>query len=230
MPPVPVGTATIVRSLADFSAAWGLDGKSSGEARSNRRKDLDAGLLEQDLRFHDPARAPAHPLRFGRRGALAGDGHRLRGAAGRPRLHPAARRGHGEDRLRAGAHQGSPRVPAAERGAGLADDGRAGDARPRGAVDLRRALRSAPRRRRFDPHPPDPRRDVHAAVVGREDHRRLSGRHAVPCRNIQRAGSRSARPPSPTTRRWRWSGCATPRRSSSSAWCAAASSATTRRR
>ena len=38
------------------------------------------GLRQQDLRLPDPAGAPAHHLRLGRRGADAGDRHRLRGA------------------------------------------------------------------------------------------------------------------------------------------------------
>ncbi|MEO8198652.1 MAG: GAF domain-containing protein, partial [Thermoanaerobaculia bacterium] len=48
---VPVGTATIVRSLADFSAAWGLDVKTSGEARSNKRKDLDEAYSSKIFGF-----------------------------------------------------------------------------------------------------------------------------------------------------------------------------------
>ncbi len=48
---VPVGTATIVRSLADFSAAWGLDGKSSGEARTSKRKDLDEAYSSKIFGF-----------------------------------------------------------------------------------------------------------------------------------------------------------------------------------
>ena len=51
MPQVPVGTATIVRSLADFSAAWGLDVKSSGEARSSKRKDLDEAYSSKIFGF-----------------------------------------------------------------------------------------------------------------------------------------------------------------------------------
>ncbi len=51
MPQVPVGTATIVRSLADFSAAWGLDVKSSGETRSNKRKDLDEAYSSKVFGF-----------------------------------------------------------------------------------------------------------------------------------------------------------------------------------
>lgn len=51
MPQVPVGTATIVRSLADFSAAWGLDVKSSGETRSNKRKDLDEAYSSKIFGF-----------------------------------------------------------------------------------------------------------------------------------------------------------------------------------
>ncbi len=47
----PVGTATIVRSLADFSAAWGLDVKSSGEARTNKRKDLDEAYSSKIFGF-----------------------------------------------------------------------------------------------------------------------------------------------------------------------------------
>lgn len=39
--PVSVGTATIVRSLADFSAEYGLDTKASGELRVDKRRDLD---------------------------------------------------------------------------------------------------------------------------------------------------------------------------------------------
>lgn len=50
-PPVPAGTATIVRSLADFSAAWGLDGKSSGEARSTKRRDLDEAYSSKIFGF-----------------------------------------------------------------------------------------------------------------------------------------------------------------------------------
>ena len=48
---VAVGTATIVRSLADFSAAWGLDGKTSGEARSSKRKDLDEAYSSKIFGF-----------------------------------------------------------------------------------------------------------------------------------------------------------------------------------
>lgn len=51
MAQVPVGTATIVRSLADFSAAWGLDGKGSGEARSTKRKDLDEAYSSKIFGF-----------------------------------------------------------------------------------------------------------------------------------------------------------------------------------
>jgi adenylate cyclase len=51
MPQPSVGTATIVRSLADFSAAWGLDGKSSGESRSSRRKDLDEAYSSKIFGF-----------------------------------------------------------------------------------------------------------------------------------------------------------------------------------
>lgn len=47
----PAGTATIVRSLADFSAAWGLDGKSSGEARTSKRKDLDEAYSSKIFGF-----------------------------------------------------------------------------------------------------------------------------------------------------------------------------------
>ncbi|MEO8277493.1 MAG: adenylate/guanylate cyclase domain-containing protein [Thermoanaerobaculia bacterium] len=50
-PPISVGTATIVRSLADFSAAWGLDSKSSGESRSNKRKDLDEAYSSKIFGF-----------------------------------------------------------------------------------------------------------------------------------------------------------------------------------
>ncbi len=41
MAPVSMGTATIVRSLADFSAEYGLDPKGSGEVRVDKRRDLD---------------------------------------------------------------------------------------------------------------------------------------------------------------------------------------------
>ncbi|MDQ1347542.1 MAG: Adenylate cyclase 1 [Acidobacteriota bacterium] len=51
VPQVAVGTATIVRSLADFSAAWGLDGKSSGESRSTKRKDLDEAYSSKIFGF-----------------------------------------------------------------------------------------------------------------------------------------------------------------------------------
>ena len=50
-PRMSVGTATIVRSLADFSAAWGLDVSSSGESRSNKRKDLDQAYSSQIFGF-----------------------------------------------------------------------------------------------------------------------------------------------------------------------------------
>ncbi len=40
-PQMSAGTATIVRSLADFSAAWGLDDKRAGESQSSKRRDLD---------------------------------------------------------------------------------------------------------------------------------------------------------------------------------------------
>ncbi len=50
-PQAPAGTATIVRSLADFSAAWGLDGKSSGEARTSKRKDLDEAYSSKIFGF-----------------------------------------------------------------------------------------------------------------------------------------------------------------------------------
>lgn len=50
-PQVAMGTATIVRSLADFSAAWGLDGKSSGESRSTKRKDLDEAYSSKIFGF-----------------------------------------------------------------------------------------------------------------------------------------------------------------------------------
>jgi adenylate cyclase len=39
--PPPMGTATIVRSLADFAQQYGLDVKSSGEARIDKRRALD---------------------------------------------------------------------------------------------------------------------------------------------------------------------------------------------
>ena len=42
--PIPVGSATIMRSIADFSAAYGLEQpKSSGELRVDKRKALDQG-------------------------------------------------------------------------------------------------------------------------------------------------------------------------------------------
>jgi len=42
--PIPVGSATIMRSIADFSAAYGLEQpKSSGEIRVDKRKALDQG-------------------------------------------------------------------------------------------------------------------------------------------------------------------------------------------
>jgi adenylate cyclase len=42
--PIPVGSATIMRSIADFSAAYGLEQpKSSGEVKVDKRKALDQG-------------------------------------------------------------------------------------------------------------------------------------------------------------------------------------------
>ena len=51
LPKVAVATATIVRSLADFSAAWGLDVGGSGEARSNKRRALDEAYSSKIFGF-----------------------------------------------------------------------------------------------------------------------------------------------------------------------------------
>ena len=183
-PPSSARSPTSRRTTVSTSTA-------RGAARARQAQGARAGVLEQDLRLHDPAGAPADPLRLGGRGAVARDRPRLRGAARRPRLHPAARRDDRRAGLRAGAHQGPGRAPAAGRGAGVAHHGRAGDARARRAAHLRRAVRPAARRRRVDPHPPDPLGDVRAALVGREDHRRAcrSTRRSTPAPSTSRTST-----------------------------------------
>ena len=47
----PMGTATIVRSLADFSAEYGLDVKSSGAARLDKRRALDEAYTSKIFGF-----------------------------------------------------------------------------------------------------------------------------------------------------------------------------------
>jgi adenylate cyclase len=51
VPTVPMGTATIVRSLADFSAEYGLDAKGSGELRSDKRRALDQAYSSKIFGF-----------------------------------------------------------------------------------------------------------------------------------------------------------------------------------
>jgi adenylate cyclase len=50
--PIPVGSATIIRSIADFSAAYGLgDPKSSGEVRTDKRKALEQAYSNKIFGF-----------------------------------------------------------------------------------------------------------------------------------------------------------------------------------
>jgi len=49
--PIPVGSATIIRSIADFSAAYGLDAKSSGEVRVDKRKALEQAYSNKIFGF-----------------------------------------------------------------------------------------------------------------------------------------------------------------------------------
>ncbi len=48
---IPVGSATIIRSIKDFSAAYGLDAKSSGELKVDKRKDLDLAYSSKIFGF-----------------------------------------------------------------------------------------------------------------------------------------------------------------------------------
>lgn len=51
LPAVPMGTATIVRSLADFSAEYGLDGKPQVEPTSDKRRALDQAYTSKIFGF-----------------------------------------------------------------------------------------------------------------------------------------------------------------------------------
>lgn len=51
MAPVPMGTATIVRSLADFSAEYGLEPKGPGEQGTDRRRALDQAYSSKIFGF-----------------------------------------------------------------------------------------------------------------------------------------------------------------------------------
>ncbi len=50
-PTPPLGTATIVRSLAEFTEHYGLDPKSSGAARSDKRRELEAAYSTKIFGF-----------------------------------------------------------------------------------------------------------------------------------------------------------------------------------
>ena len=152
------------------------------------------GLQQHHLRHHDAAGTPADQGELRLRGARDGDRHRLRGAVGRPRLHPPARRPQRRADLRAVARRRQGGDPP-RRGAGVEDHAGGGDQGARGAAHLRRAVGPAPRHRRVDPHPSHPLGDVRAAVVGREHHRCHAGGLAVPRRHLQRGGPRSLHRP-----------------------------------
>ena len=51
VPPVAMGTATIVRSLADFSAEYGLDAQGAGEQRADKRRALDQAYTSKIFGF-----------------------------------------------------------------------------------------------------------------------------------------------------------------------------------
>ena len=169
---VAVGTATIVRSLADFSAACGLDGKTSGEARVDKRKELDQAYSSKIFGFMtrlarllirsdsvDEVLSRVIDIAFEALPVDRGFILLLDETTGETVCELARIKDRVEFRPQS-------EVPVSQH------DGRAGDARPRRAAHLRRALRPAAGRRRVDPHPPDPGGDVRAALVGREDHRR----------------------------------------------------------
>ena len=233
-----LSSATIVRSLADFNADYGLGEPARAwrrhrDAGSDKRKALDQAYESKIFGFLTRlARLlMTSPTSVDEVLARVMD-DRLRGAAGRPRFHPLARREDRRDRAAswraariASSTDPKSEVPVSKT---MLDTVMT---RPRRAAHLRCAVRPATGRRRVDPHPPDPRRDVRAAVVGRAHHRRHPGRLAVPRRHLHREGPR----PADRARQLRGGGDRPASRyarggEQTSARCAAGSSATTRRR
>ncbi len=152
-----ISNATIVRPLSDFSLDFGLASKDA-EMRAGQAQAARPGVRQQDLRLPHQARPDADQGRLGRRRADAGDGHRLRGAAGRPRLHPAARR-----RARRRDLSASWRASRIASSCGRRARCRSRKTMLETVMNQRVALltydalvRPAAGRRRVDPHPPDP--------------------------------------------------------------------------